>query len=285
MTVCLATVQGSGNYVPPVPFDFNVLVCVGQSLTFGPAAGLPTVTGAFGYWDTDCTPGGSGIVSAFWHALHGTGVHASHGPDRSAGAALLAANPAYSGRLAIMCIAYGATFYTDWAGPSSPGRAYGPVKTAIQAACAQLPALAGEGAQIKFRQIRNLGQDDIRVNSLPYQQGWGAAQLAWTTALQNDIVAPAMAPGTVYSWKPDLIIQTQTGIANAFFEATGVRASQASIVDANHLLNIDPNPGDPNAVVYESNGVHPVAYPALTGTVQLGTLYGNRVAFLDSIGQ
>lgn len=274
MTACLCTVQGSGTYVPPVPFDVDVIVNVGQSLSWGPGLGPPTVTGAIQYWDTDATASGSGITSSFWHPLHGAGVHPAHGPDVTMGLALLAANPGYSGRLAILSAVYGATFYNQWV-VGNP--VYNAIKTVIQAAVAQLPTAFGDGAQFRFRQVRNLGQDDIRVNSLPYQQGWGAAQTLWTSNLQNNIVLPAMPAGILHSWKPDLIIQTQTGITGAFFEATGVRPSQASIVDANHLLNIDPP-----AIVYESNGVHPVAYPALTGSYALGTLIGNRIAFLDA---
>lgn len=280
MTVCMATVQGSGSYVPPTPFDVDVIINVGQSLTFGPGLGPPTVTGAIQYWDTDCTPTGSHIVSTFWHSLHGTGVHAAHGPDLTLGQAMLVANPGYSGKLAILTVAYGSSFYTYWQGPSSPGAAYAPVKSAIQSAVSLLSSTFNAGAQFRFRQIRNLGQSDIRVNSLPYQQGWGAAQTAWSASLASDIVAPAMPSGIVYSWKPQLIIQTQSGISGAFFEATGVRASQAALVDSDHLLNIDAP-----AVVYEADGVHPVSYPATTGVVALGTLIGNRIAFLDSISQ
>lgn len=274
MSAVLATVQGSGTYVPPVPFDVDVIVNVGQSLTFGPRLGPPGVTGAILYWDTDATVGGSGITSSFWHPLHGNGVHAAHGPDLTMGQALLAANASYSGKLAILTVAYGATVYPQWA---PGGLAYAPVKAALQAAIPQLPTAFGNGAQFRFRQVRNLGQGDIRINSLPYQQGWGAAQTIWTSNLKNDIVAPAMPPGILYSWKPDLIIRTQTGITGAFFEANGVRLSQASIVDSDHLLNIDPP-----IITYESDGVHPVAYPAVGGVVALGTLIGTRIAFLDS---
>lgn len=277
MSSVLATVQGTGTYVPPAPFDVDVIVNVGQSLTFGPGLGEPTVTGAIQYWDTDVTPNGSGITSSFWHPLHGVGVHQSHGPDRSIGSAMIAADPAYSGKLAILTVAYGSSFYTYWA-PGGP--AYAPVKAAIQAAVALLPSAFAAGARFRFRQVRNLGQGDIRVNSLPYQQGWGAAQLTWTTNLETDIVAPAMPAGTIFSWKPQLIIRTQSGIVGAFFENTGVRPSQASIVDANHLLDIDPP-----IITYQSDGVHPVYYPALDGTVKLGALTGARIALLDSLGQ
>lgn len=277
MTVCLAVVQGTGSYVPPAPYDVNCIVNVGQSLTFGPGLGLPSVTGDIQYWDTDATPAGSGITSTFWHPLHGVGVHQSHGPDRSLGQAMLDADPSYSGKLAILTVAYGSSVYPYWA---PGGLAYAPVKAALQAAVALLPSTFPGPARFRFRQVRNLGQSDIRVNSLPYQQGWGAAQLTWTSNLENDIVAPAMLPGTIFSWKPQLIIQTQSGITGAFFESTGVRPSQASIVDANHLLNIDPP-----TLTYQSDGVHPVYYPALDGTVKLGTLIGARIALLDSLGQ
>lgn len=277
MSVVLATVQGSGSYVAPTPFDVNVIVNVGQSLTFGPGLGEPTVSGAIQYWDTDCTPSGSGITSSFWHPLHGVGVHQSHGPDRSIGSAMIAADPAYSGKLAILTVAYGSSFYPYWA---PGGLAYAPVKAAIQAAVSLMPSAFPVGARFRFRQVRNLGQSDIRVNSLVYQQGWGAAQLTWETNLANDIVAPAMPVGTIFSWKPQLIIQTQSGITGAFFESTGVRPSQASIVDSDHLLNIDPP-----TLTYQADGVHPVYYPSLDGTVKLGALTGARIAFLDSIGQ
>jgi hypothetical protein len=269
----LATVQGTGSYVTPEPIDVEVLVRVGQSNNWGTNPGLPGVTGAILYWDYDATTPAS-VKSTFWHPLHGTGVHLAHGADRSIGQALLDAG-GYVNRTCILNCSFGSSFYTDW----QEGRPeYAAIKVGIQNALTSLFAQYPSNSRYRFRQIRDQGQSDMRVNSLPYQSGWGAGQASWSASLETDIVEPMIPEGVIYSWKPQIIVWSYSGISNAYFINDGVRLQQANSVDANHLVSGE-------SWSYEPDGVHLLGYPDLNGYIQYGYDVGNRVVFCDSIDE
>jgi len=275
MPSVLATIQGSGTYAPPTPIDVDVILNVGTSNGWGTNPGLPGVTGAILYWDYDATTP-QGVKSTFWHPLHGTGVHLAHGMDRSLGQALLDApgNP-YSGKCAILNCAFGSSRYPDW----QEGEAeYEAVKVGIQNALESLWGQYPAGARFHFRQVRNQGTSDMRVNSLPYQSGWKAGQESWSASLQNDIVAPMVPEGTIVTWKPQIIIWCYSGLSAAYFIDTGVRLQQTLTVDADHLVSTE-------SMGFEPDGVHMLGYPDLTGYVELGYAVGERIIYLDSIGQ
>lgn len=273
MSNVLATVQGSGVYAPPEPVDVEVILNVGTSNGWGTNPGLPGVTGAIIYWDYDATTPNS-VRSTFWHPLHGTGVHLAHGMDRSLGQALLDAG-GYNGRTAILNCAFGSSRYPDW----QPGAdEYDAIKVGIQNALASLVTQFPEGARFHFRQVRNQGTSDMRINSLPYQSGWGAAQTSWSTALADDIVAPAMPDGVIFDWKPQIIVWCYSGLSAAYFINTGVRLQQETLVDADHLVSTE-------AMAFEPDGVHMLGYPNMDGYIALGFAVGERIVYLDGIGQ
>lgn len=264
------TQQGSGLYTPPPPVIGQLIYDSGASNTWGPNAGQTGVTSGALYWDTDATPGGSGITSTFWHNLHGTGVHISHGPGRSLAGGLIG-QPGYEA-LALMTIACGSSLYTDW---QIGDPKYNAVKAATQAALALLPAAFPQVTSWQIRQIRNQGSSDMRVNNLAYQQGWAAGQASWTTALKNDIFS--VWSGVPHTWKPDLLIQQCTDITGAFFVSQGVIPQQYIYTDADHVVNCDPSQG----VAYEADFVH----YTMPGNITVGGLVSARAVFLDSIGQ
>lgn len=258
--------QGSGTYTPPPLVQGRLLINVGESNTYGAAPGETGVTGGVQYWDTDCT----GLTSTFWHPLHGTSFHPSHGVDRSVGTQLLNAG-GYSGVTAILTIAYGSTAYVDWL-PGDPK--YNIIKTAIRTACLQLPAAFPQvNNGWKVRQIRNSGTTDMLVNNLPYQQGWAAAQASWSAGLQTDIITPAILANV--TWQPTLYVQSCSQLFGAFFVSTGVIPQQyIAAGDLDHIIDAD-------SLAYDPNHKHMTT----GGYIDLGNLIGQQVIFLDGINQ
>jgi hypothetical protein len=256
--------QGSGLYTAPPQVQGNLVVNVGESNTYGAAPGLAGNTTGIQYWDTDVT----GLTSSFWHALHGTSFHPSHGVDRSFGAQLLAA-AGYSGTTAMLTVAYGSTSYPNWL-PGDPK--YTQIKTAIQNALALLPAaFPNVNAGWRTRQVRNSGTTDMLVNDLAYQQGWAAAQATWSNALVNDIVKPVL-PDAV--WSPTLYVQSCSDLFGAFFVSTGVIPQQYTAAgDLDHIIDAD-------ALQYDALHKHMTQ----TGYIDLGNLLGTQLVFLDTHG-
>ncbi len=270
--------QGSGLYTPPPALEGELILCTGQSNTWGPNPGLAGVTSGVLYWDSDLTPpiNAGNVVSTFWHSAHGTSFHPSHGCDRSMIAQLLAA-PGYNGRTAVMCVAVGSTTSDDWLPATTR---YANVKTAIQLAISLLPSAFPAVTSWACRQVRNQGQSDMRVNSLPFQQQWAANTTTWTNALKTQIVAPAFAD-VPHRWKPDLVVQCNPLISGAYFVGTGVIPQQYIYIgespgSAPHMIVI---PGGPTGY-YEMDEVHFTTPGNLAG----GTMIGDQVVYLDANG-
>jgi len=234
----------------------------GQSNSFGVNPGMPGVTGAILYWDSSI---GNSPISTFWHSLHGTGVHLSHGIDRSFGEALLVGdNARYSGHTFILNAAYGSTSYLDWLPGSDEFPA---IEATIQSAMALIAAQYPSNATYHFREIRNLGQTDIRVNSQAYQDGWAAANADWQSELATMVSAVFSAP---HSWLQNMIVKTNPLTSGAVLLPTIPDQQLIAAGDTDHFIDADD-------LGWEADHVHMTSQ----GYIDLGERIGNRILTID----